>query len=424
MSGEQFGRRANLIVAGDGDGLDLSALRFRFHVTQSDQESPNTAAVRVYNLSPETVRKITGRTPVEFTRVVLQAGYEGAAYGVIFDGTIKQFRKGKENATDSYLDILAAENDIEYTSGICSATVAAGTATRDRVKVIANQMGGLSVLGVDPPKKPAQADIDAQQAKVAAQQTAYDAQQAKVNQENLHIKSLVPILKTTPQADDSLLNQINAEIAQLRIDVAQMRSMSDALDAEKAKLAELKAAFAATDPPGMSTGGVLPRGKVLWGMGRALMRCEAMNVGATWSIQDGKIQVVPLAGYLPGEAVVLSALTGLVGIPEQTEQGVKARCLLNPKLQIGGLVQIDNASVNQTSQADLRASGFATAALPGGAQIPFDRYAGLQMLADVTTDGYYRLYVAEHFGDTRGKDWYTEITGLAVDKSTNTVTAQ
>lgn len=319
---KQFIRKATLIVAAGEDGLDLSELRIRFKVTNSDNESPNTAVFRIYNLSPDTVRKITGRTPVEFTRVIFQAGYENAYFGILFDGTIKQFREGKENATDTYLDILAAANDIEYNFGICGATVAAGSTSAERGSLIAKQMG--------------------------------------------------------------------LELGQV---------------------------------PAFSTGGVLPRGKVLWGMGRALMRCEADSAGATWSIQDGKVQVVPLAGYLPGEAVVLNALTGLIGIPEQTEQGVVARCLINPKLRIGGLVQINNDIINQTSQADLRASGFPERNLPEG-QLPYDRYAGVQLFANIAADGFYRLYVVEFIGDTRGQDWYADIIGLAVDRSSNKVLAQ
>lgn len=325
MSDEQFGRSASLIVAAGTDGIDLSAMHFRFQIKQSDEESPNTAVIRIYNLSDATVKKITGKTPVEFTRVILQAGYEGAT-GVIFDGTIKQFRPGKENATDKYLDILAAEGDVEYNFGICNTTLAAGSSPIDRIKVAAASMN-------------------------------------------------IP------------LGQIPA---------------GDYL---------------------AKTGGTLPRGKVLWGMGRAQMRCTAASIGSTWSMQDGKINVTPLTGYLPGEAVKLTSKTGLVGIPEQTEQGIKARCLLNPKLQIGGLVQIDNASINQTTQADLRADGvFQTASLPVG-QAPYDKRAGLQFFADISNDGFYRLYVVEYVGDTRGQDWYADIICLAVDKSTETVQA-
>lgn len=306
-----FGRKALLIVGNDTDELDLSDMHFKFRVKQSDQESPNTTEIRVYNLSDETLKRIQG----EFTRVALQAGYERAGFGIIFDGTIKQFRRGKENATDTYLDILAAVGDIPYNFGVCNATLAAGSSAKERVEAIVGQMG----LGVG-------------------------------------------------------------------------------------------------DMPKIDTGGVLPRGKVLWGMGRSLLRCEAMTRGSTWSIQDGKVTMVPLDGYLPDEAVVLTALTGLIGNPEQTDQGLNVRCLLNPKLKIGGLIQIDNASINQTTQA-------ISSVIEAGQQ-PYNKYAGVQMLANVSNDGFYRVYVVEYVGDSRGQDWYADIIGLAIDTSSGKVLAK
>lgn len=45
--------------------------------------------------------------------------------------------------------------------------------------------------------------------------------------------------------------------------------------------------------------------------------------------------------------MVLTAETGLVGTPEQTNDGIKVRCLLNPRLRIGGRIKLDNASVKE-----------------------------------------------------------------------------
>lgn len=313
---QQFGRKATLVVAGDdGNGIDLSALHFKFHITAADFESPNAAAIRIYNLSDETIKRITGRNPVEYTRVVLQAGYEQAAFGVIFDGVIKQFRRGRENATDSYLDILAAENDLAYNFGLCNTTLAAGSTPEQRLKVAADGLG-------------------------------------------------LPLGYVSPMA---------------------------------------------------ATGGTLPRGKVMFGMPRALMRCEAATRGASWSIQNGRVQVIALDGYKPGEAVLLNSQTGLVGIPEQTDQGVKVRCLLNPRIKVGGLVNINNGDVNQTSAAPGQV-------LENG-QLMYDRRAAIQFPADVSSDGFYRVYVIEYSGDTRGQEWYCELTCLAVDKSSDTVKA-
>jgi hypothetical protein len=52
---------------------------------------------------------------------------------------------------------------------------------------------------------------------------------------------------------------------------------------------------------------------------------------------------------MPGEAVVLTSGTGLLGRPEQTEDSIEIVSLLNPLLKIGSRVQIDNASINQAS---------------------------------------------------------------------------
>lgn len=84
---EQWIRKASLIV-GTEDALDLSDLRFIFRIKRGDTQTPNTLHVRVYNVAEQTAL----RTMKEFTRVVLQAGYEGN-YGIVFDGTIIQVRQ-------------------------------------------------------------------------------------------------------------------------------------------------------------------------------------------------------------------------------------------------------------------------------------------------------------------------------------------
>jgi hypothetical protein len=321
MTTRQFKRRATLVVnrpeqRGNNpsafvpeSNLDLSAFRFTFKTVQQDVESPNNCAIRVYNLSADTVETIRKG---EYSRVVLQAGYD-QLYGVIFDGTIKQFRVGRESMTETYLDILAADGDIPYNQAIVNKTLAAGSAPQDRVN----------------------AAVDAMKERGATQ--GYQME---------------------------------------------------------------------------FTGGILPRGKVLFGMARAYLRSESQAQGATWNISNGRINIVPLKGYLPGEAVVLSTSTGMIGIPEQTIDGLRASCLLNPRIVVGGLVKIDNKSINQTIQAN-----------PSAAPIPYNQYAGLQLLAKITSDGIYRVLVAEHEGDNRGSPWFTHLVCLALDSSSNKVVA-
>lgn len=292
------------IAAADGTGLDLSNMHIRFQVFQNDEASPSNAVIRVYNLAPSTIKRVQG----EFDRVVLQAGYESSAFGVIFDGSIKQYRVGKENATDTYLDILAADGDVGFNFGMLNATVAAG-------------------------------------AKVKA--------------------------------------QVDAAIAAMGLKNGYTLSLS---------------------------GTETLRGKVLFGMARDLLSDIARSQKSTWSIQNGAVQIIPLDGYLPGEAVVLNSLTGMIGLPELTDQGVRVKTLLNPILAIGGLIKIDNATLNKTVQAN-----------PKDPTV-FNQYAGLARRAAESADGLYRVYVIEYMGDNRGQEWYSDITALAVNGISKKVT--
>lgn len=134
----------------------------------------------------------------------------------------------------------------------------------------------------------------------------------------------------------------------------------------------------------------LPRGKVMYGMARAYMRDTARRTGTAWSFQKGKMQMVPASGYLPGEAVVLSAGTGLIGTPKANDKGIEIKCLLNPRLRIGGRVRLDNAG-----GAGLKA---------GAGREPRDVH-----------DGLYRILSITFSGDTRGTDWYATLSCVGID---------
>lgn len=309
---DQYNRKAELYLVAKDKALDLSKMHFRFQTSQEDAESPATVSVRVYNLAPETITNVLK----EYSRVIVKAGYDGGAYGVIFEGTVRQFRRGKEHdAVTTYFDILAADGDWGYINARVATSLAAGV---------------------------------------------------------------------SPQL---ALQAATAPLKSFGVNLGYI--------------------------PDKGFGGILPRGKVLFSSSIAAVRKEARNANATWSISNGILNVIPTDGYLPGDAVVLNSRTGLIGRVEQTNQGMTARCLLNPKIQVGGLVQIDNASINKTMSEN-------NAALPVGQQ-RYDKYAGIDYLADVSADGLYRVYVAENLGDTRGVEWYTDLVCLAMDSSTKKV---
>lgn len=297
MSGElQYIRRCNLVVGNNsGDGLDLSSLRIQFKVKKSDAQTPNTAEIRVYNLAPETAKQIRD----EFKRVVLQAGYE-SNYGVIFDGNIKQVRMGRENGTDSYIDIAAGDGDDAYNYAVVNATLAAGAKQSDQINAAAGAMAG--------------------------------------------------------------------------------KGVSKGFIADTGSKA-------------------LPRGKVMYGNARNYLRQSAQASETSWSVQDGKLQFVSLTSVLPNQAVLLTSKTGLVGTPEQTNDGIKAKCLLNPMLKIGVRVKINEEDVAQAKLPDT------------------SKDSSANKPADISKDGVYRLLVVEHNGDTRGNDWYSDLVCLDVDAS-------
>ena len=289
----QYLRACSLIVGDDGEGLELASLRVVFQVHHADCETPNHADIRVYNLSETTMNRIG-----EFSRVVLQAGYESGA-GLIFGGSIRQVRRGRANGTDTCLDILASDGDRAYNYAIVNTTLAAGNTPADQVAVTGNAMAKHGTT------------------------TGY-----------------VPDL-----------------------------------------------------------GGVtLPRGKVMYGMARKFLRDLATTTATTWSIQNGVLQLVPVQGYLPGEAVQLTAHTGLIGQPEQTNEGIKVRALINPRFRVGGRIQLSNASI-QKYRRDLKISAF-------NEDVP-----------RLDDDGLYRILAVDFSGDTHGRDWYADLICVGIDAS-------
>jgi hypothetical protein len=154
----------------------------------------------------------------------------------------------------------------------------------------------------------------------------------------------------------------------------------------------------------------LPRCKVMYGMSRDYLRKSAVNTNTSWSIQAGNYQSVKQTGVLPNQAVVLNSTTGLVYTPNQTNDGIIAQCLLNPNIKIASAIQINQNDIQLELIQDQPVDGSTQASAP----------------SPIAADGFYRVLVAEHAGDTRGNDWYTTITGLSMDKtsSTNSQVAQ
>ncbi|MBH3360766.1 phage protein [Pseudomonas guariconensis] len=304
MSVPQYLRQISLKIGSDTEAIDLSDLRIRFAVRRGTISTPNTADIRVYNVSADTAKKAQLK---EFGRVVLQAGYAGN-YGVIFDGTIKQVRRGRESQTDTYLDITAADGDSAYNWSVINMSLAAGSTAQD------------------------------------------------------HLKAAVQVME-----DRGV-------------------TMGEA--------------------PPLSTN-KLPRGKVMFGLTRDVLDNLGRTQDVSWSIQDGKMTLIPNTAYLPGEAIVVNYQTGMVGLPEQTQNGVNVRMLLNPSVKIGRLLKLDNASIQQFRY---------------GVSL-YDQAHNdiIHNQIALNADGMYKTMVADHYGDTRGNEWYTDVICVSVDATVNNV---
>ena len=283
---QQFIRKATLVIGAGQQAIDLSELQFQFSVKASTIRTPKRLQLRIYNLKKETALKVTGYG----ASVSLSAGYNGN-FGTIFEGQIVQVRIGRENATDTYLDISAADSDYTYNQALVNFSVAKGSGIIGRLGQLANAAG-------------------------------------------------------------------------VKLGTAAIPSVP----------------------------GQLHRGRVFFGLLRDHMSSLCGTIGANWALVNGKLEVVAQSAYRPGQIPLITAATGMVGVPEQTPEGIQIKTLLNPFIAVNGLVEIDNASIQQY-QFPLELSETAKAAL----------------VPPMSRDGKYKVLFVEHVGDTRGQEWYSEL---------------
>ena len=129
----QWKRSYDLIVGDAGHGLritetpDRPGLRVVFEITKTLRSSLNTAVIKIYNLSPDNEGKIKG----EFTEVLFNVGYQGAAL-LVFRGQIRNVSTYSEG-TDRITEINAADGERDSRKSIVNFTLAAGTTTEQLV---------------------------------------------------------------------------------------------------------------------------------------------------------------------------------------------------------------------------------------------------------------------------------------------------
>jgi hypothetical protein len=84
------------------------------------------------------------------------------------------------------------------------------------------------------------------------------------------------------------------------------------------------------------------RGVTLSGSARDALKTLLARHGLEASIQNGKLNIVPKGAHLGTAAIVISAYTGMIGIPSATKDSVTFDSLLNPKLVPKQLVAVQS----------------------------------------------------------------------------------
>ncbi len=285
----QLSGSASATVNGGGNTDLMIVFSVKFWTSQS----PNACRIRIYNVNQSTKAAFQNK---EFQKISLYAGFEEGAYGLIFQGDIRQSIWAHENNVDSYIDIFAADGQNAYQQGRINTTLAKGYSPMDVVNVA---VAGMAPFGVS-------------------------------------------------------LGKVNVDLNSLKY----------------------------------------PRGTPLAGMSREALRLMSLSAGALWSINYNKVDIIDPRKSVPGTAVKITAETGLVGYPRQTEAGIEFESLINPALQPHMNVELDPSQIIAAEQNNNPLAGK-------------DAQTSNTLLdAQALSAGTYNIIAMDRYGDSRGGPFY------------------
>ncbi|MBQ3476973.1 MAG: SH3 domain-containing protein [Clostridia bacterium] len=259
-----------------GNALDVSDLRCVFLCEKSLNDTPNYSQITIYNMNQQTISSIKAGD-----RVVLEAGYEGGNYGMIFTGDIVQPMVHRESSTDIALTLIVQDGDVYLNSAFTAKTLSKASTQGDVI--------------------------------------------------------------TACMTEDVARGAITGDLPKTK----------------------------------------MVRGKVLFGKSAKYLRKVAANSNGQFYIEDGKVNIVAAKDYSSSQAVELNPMTGLIGMPEQTDDGVKGQCLINPSIKLNTLIYINSKLVTPKQVAE-----------------------GETKYTAVNADGVYRIVKLTVEGDTHGDSWY------------------
>lgn len=272
-----------------GDIIEIpQQLRVTFRAESTVLNYYSTGEITIYNLSADTESDIFKNAK----KVIIEAGYENGAYGVVFSGPVRQPLRGKENGTDYFVRLMCINDTMQL--GFCSLVLTAG------------------------------------------------------------------------QTAETIMNQI-ARSSTVPFDI-RVNGQTSTQKTERAKTI-----FGPTQD--------------------ALRNVAVNNNGFVYTDSEGKANFDALSAPPSGNIPFLNYRTGLIGTPQQVEQGIQFQCLINPSIKLASWVELNNQDILQ-------------------AEIPLQ---GLQTLLEV--DGRYRVIEIVCTGDTRGQEWYFDCHAIGANNS-------
>lgn len=144
-----------------------------------------------------------------------------------------------------------------------------------------------------------------------------------------------------------------------------------------------------------------PRGRTLFGSFHGFIERVGRENNVTFNYSEGVLNSTDLDKFSIQPIFILSAETGMVGMPQLTSEGLIVKCLLNPKLKRMDRIKIDLTNL-QSENYDIAYSG---------QQV--DQSHKTPKLA-TNAQGIFVIQAIEHSGDTRGDEWYSNMVCTAL----------
>jgi len=127
----------------NGSGFKIDGLKIAFRIEKADSSEPNTATIKIYNLSADTSSKVT----VADNHIILRAGYKDETIGSIFFGTVSKGRRYREG-NDFITEIQASDGRAAVMAGQVSVSFAKDTEAKTVAQNLIDAIG-LPVKGLD-----------------------------------------------------------------------------------------------------------------------------------------------------------------------------------------------------------------------------------------------------------------------------------